>query len=97
MEIQSYVFKALFYLYFKVPQPIKFILNIHKDYKRLLPVCEAEIVQVTVMRIEVFSSYYVDFWWFSAKSDENSLKGYLGFLLMFIKTDKVSINIAIQS
>ena len=30
-------------------------------YKRLLPVCEAEILQVTVKRIEVFSSFYVDF------------------------------------
>ena len=31
------------------------------DYKRLLSVCEAEILQVTVSRIEVFSSFYVDF------------------------------------
>ena len=28
-----------------------------KDYKRLLPVCEAEILRVTVKRIEVFSSF----------------------------------------
>ena len=68
-----------------------------RDYKRLLPVCEAEILRVTVKRIEVFSSFYVDFWQFSAKSDENTLKGYLGFLLMFIKTDNLSINIIIQS
>ena len=32
-----------------------------RDYKRLLPVCEAEIRRVTVKRIEVFSSFYVDF------------------------------------
>ena len=32
-----------------------------QDYKRLLPVCEAEILRVTVKRIEVFSSFYVDF------------------------------------
>ena len=31
------------------------------DCKRLLPVCEAEILRVTVKRIEVFSSFYVDF------------------------------------
>ena len=68
-----------------------------RDYKRLLPVCEAEIFRVTVKRIEVFSSFYVDFWRFSAKSAENSYKAYLGFLLMFIHTDKLSINITIQS
>ena len=32
-----------------------------RDYKRLLPVCEAEILRATVKRIEVFSSFYVDF------------------------------------
>ena len=32
-----------------------------RDYKGLLPVCEAEILGVTVKRIEVFSSFYVDF------------------------------------
>ena len=32
-----------------------------QDYKRLLPVCEAEILRVTVKTIEVFSSFYVDF------------------------------------
>ena len=32
-----------------------------QDYKRLLPVCEAEILRVTVKRIEVFSSFYGDF------------------------------------
>ena len=30
-------------------------------YKRLLPVCEAEILRDTVKRFEVFSSFYVDF------------------------------------
>ena len=28
-----------------------------RDYKSLLPVCEAEILRVTVKRIEVFSSF----------------------------------------
>ena len=28
-----------------------------RDYKRLLPLCEAEILLVTVKRIEVFSSF----------------------------------------
>ena len=32
-----------------------------RDYKRLIPVCEAELLRVTVKRIEVFSSFYVDF------------------------------------
>ena len=32
-----------------------------QDYKRSLPVCEAEILRVTVKVIEVFSSFYVDF------------------------------------
>ena len=32
-----------------------------QNYKRLLSVCEAEILQVTVKIIEVFSSLYVDF------------------------------------
>ena len=31
------------------------------DYKTLLSVCEDETLQVTVNRIEVFSSFYVDF------------------------------------
>ena len=32
-----------------------------RDYMRLLPVCEAEILRATVKRIEFFSSFYVDF------------------------------------
>ena len=32
-----------------------------QDYKRLLCVCKAEILQVTVKRIEFFSSFCVDF------------------------------------
>ena len=32
-----------------------------QDYKRLLLVCEAEILQVAVNKIVVFSSFYVDF------------------------------------
>ena len=43
-----------------------------QDYKRLLLVCKTEILRVTVKRIEVFSSFYVDFWRFLAKSAENS-------------------------
>ena len=53
----------------------KMILNIHeiiRDHKRLLPVCKADILWATVKRIEVFSSFYVDFWRLSAKSAENS-------------------------
>ena len=30
-----------------------------RDYMRLLPVCEAEILWITVKRIEVFSSLHV--------------------------------------
>ena len=41
-----------------------------QDYERLLPVCEAEILRVTVKKNEVFSSFYVDFGRFSAKSTE---------------------------
>ena len=32
-----------------------------RDYKKLLLVCETKILRVTVKRIEVFSSLYVDF------------------------------------
>ena len=32
-----------------------------RDYKRLLSVCQAEILRVKVKIIEVFSSFYVDF------------------------------------
>ena len=32
-----------------------------QDYKRILPLWEAEILRFTVKRIEVFSSFYVDF------------------------------------
>ena len=32
-----------------------------QDYKRLLPVCEAEILRVAVKVIEVLSSFYVEF------------------------------------
>ena len=54
MEIQGYVVKALFKHFFKVLQPISLILNIHKII-RGYPVCEIEILQVTVNEIEVFS------------------------------------------
>ena len=40
----------------------KRIDSVHtRDYKMLLSVCEAEILRVAVKRIEVFSSFYVDF------------------------------------
>ena len=32
-----------------------------QDYKKLQPVCEAKILRVTVKRIEVLSSFYIDF------------------------------------
>ena len=32
-----------------------------REYRRLLPVCKAEILRVTVKRIEVLSSFYVVF------------------------------------
>ena len=32
-----------------------------RDYKKILLVCEAAILQATEKRIEVFSSFYVDF------------------------------------
>ena len=32
-----------------------------RDYKRSLLLCEAELLRVSVNRIEVFSSFYVDF------------------------------------
>ena len=38
------------------------IYSEHKqDYKRLLPIWEAEILRITVKRIEVISTFYVDF------------------------------------
>ena len=43
-----------------------------RDYKRLLLVCEAENLRVTVKRIEVFPSFYVDIRRFSAKSAKKS-------------------------
>ena len=42
------------------------------DYKRLLPVCKAEILRATVKIIEVFSSFCVDFCRLSTKSAQNS-------------------------
>ena len=59
--------------------------------------CESEILQVAVIRILVFSTFYVDFRRFSAEVQKIAKKGYLGFMPMFIKTDKLSINITIQS
>ena len=67
-----------------------------QDYKRLLPVCEADILRVTV-KILIFSHLFM------LISDDfrlkvpNIAKRYLDFLLMFIITDKLSINITIQS
>ena len=56
-----------------------------RDYKKLLPVCKVEILQVTVNKIEVFSSIRLISDDFQLKSAENSLKWYLGFLSMLIK------------
>ena len=60
-----------------------------RDYKRALPVWEPEILRVTVKKWS-FLIFYVDYWRFSDKRAENNFKEYLGFLLMFIKTDKLS-------
>ena len=68
-----------------------------RDYKKFLPVCEVEILQVTVKQFEVFSSLRLISDDFRLKSVENSYKWYLGFLSMFIKTNKLSIDITIQS
>ena len=54
--IQNYVFEAVFQRYFK-----KNDSEHTRDYKRLPPVCEAEILRVSVKIIEVFSSLNVDF------------------------------------
>ena len=55
--IQSYVVAALSLRYFRVLQPIKLILNIPKIYTKLFPVCKVEILQVTVDKIEVSSTF----------------------------------------
>ena len=60
-EIQSYVVEALFLALFQSTTANKIDSEHTRDYKRLLPVCEAEILRVTVKRIELFSSFYVDF------------------------------------
>ena len=67
MEIQSYVVEALFLRYFKVLQPIKLILN-----TKLFLVCKVEILKDRVNKIEVLSSFYLDFLRFSAKNALNS-------------------------
>ena len=54
-------------------------------------------IQATVNKIEVNHIFRLISDDFSAKSAENSLKGLLGFFLMFINTDKLSINITMQS
>ena len=62
MEIQSYVVKALIILALHQSTKANKMDSEHtQDNKRLLPVCDAEILRVTVTRIEVFSSSYVDF------------------------------------
>ena len=55
--IQSYVVVALSLRYFRVLQPIKLILNIPEIYTKLFPVCKVEILQVTVNKIEVSSTF----------------------------------------
>ena len=63
-----------------------------QDYTKLFLVCKVEILQVTVNKIEVYHLFRLIYRRFSAISAENSLKGYLCFLLMFIQKDKLSIN-----
>ena len=43
-----------------------------RGYMKLFLVCKVEILKVTVNKIEVVSSFYIDFCPFSAKSVENS-------------------------
>ena len=50
MEIQSYVVEPLFQRYFTVLQPIKCILNLSEIIRKVLPVCDVEILQVTVKK-----------------------------------------------
>ena len=42
------------------------------DYTKLFLVFKIEILQVTVNKIEILSSFYVDFWKLSAKIAKNS-------------------------
>ena len=65
MEILRLVVVASFLRYFKALQPINLILINTGYYKKLFPVCENEILQVTVNEIEVLSSFRLisgDFW-----------------------------------
>ena len=62
-----------------------------QDYTKLFPVCKVEILQVTVNEIEVFIIFLGRFLTIIGS------KWYLGFLLIFIKTDKLSRNITIHS
>ena len=57
MEIQNYVVEALF----QSTTANKIDSKHTQDYKRLLPVWEAEILRFIVKIIDVFSSFYVDF------------------------------------
>ena len=43
-----------------------------RDYTKLFPVCDVDILQVTVNKFEVASPFKVDFNIFLAKSAENS-------------------------
>ena len=79
------------FLYFKVLQTLKLILNKSWPYNKLFQICLDEILQATSDKIEFLSSFCAEFWRILAKSDENSLNGYLSFLLMFIRPDEISI------
>ena len=46
---------------FKSTTANKIVSEHTRYYKRLLPVCQAIILRVTVKRIKDFSSFYVDF------------------------------------
>ena len=66
-------------------------------YKRLLPVCEAEILRVTVEKLKFSHLFKLIFDDFRLKVPQIAEKGHLCFLLMFIKTDNLSMNMKIQS
>ena len=50
-------FRGFIFAQFESTTDNKIDIEHTRDYKRLLPVCEAEILRVTVKIIEVFSSF----------------------------------------
>ena len=57
LQIQSHAVEALFQRYFKVLRPTKIDSEHTQDYRKLFSVCKAEILQVTVNKVEVLSSF----------------------------------------